>query len=115
MVLITALARELPSVSCASLEIVARAHGGDIPAPVLAHARSLHRGEVSYTDERVGRLVSGIEAKRWLDETLVVFTADHGGCLEHRVYFEYVLDPGQISEELRASRRALGYLEVGER
>jgi arylsulfatase A-like enzyme len=84
-----ALAAELPEVSWPTLKEIAREHGGDIPKPVLGHAKLLYRGEVEYTDYWVGRLLDQVDAARGLDRTLVVFTADHGECFENGVYFEH--------------------------
>lgn len=40
--------------------------------------RALYRGEISYADEHFGKLISWMREGGRLDETLVVFTADHG-------------------------------------
>ena len=44
----------------------------------LAYLRGLYREEVAFTDHHVGRLLRGLEERGLGDETLVVFTADHG-------------------------------------
>ena len=63
--------------------------GGDLPAEVLAYGRSLYRAEVAATDFEIGRLLDGFGELRNLDDTVVVFTADHGECFERGVYFEH--------------------------
>jgi arylsulfatase len=46
--------------------------------------------EVAYTDAEIGRLLAGFDARRGLDRTLVVFTADHGETLnEHEYWFTH--------------------------
>jgi arylsulfatase A-like enzyme len=50
----------------------------------LRKALALHCGEVKLIDDSVGRLLDGLERCGILDETVVVFTADHGDYLgEH--------------------------------
>jgi arylsulfatase A-like enzyme len=54
----------------------------------IEHMKALYAGEVSYVDEQVGHLLDELEKHGLTDQTLVVFTADHGECLtEHNVYF----------------------------
>lgn len=40
--------------------------------------RSLYADEVSYVDREIGRLLEGLSARGLLDNTLFVFTSDHG-------------------------------------
>jgi arylsulfatase A-like enzyme len=40
--------------------------------------RSLYADEVSYVDREIGRLLDGLSARGLLDNTLLVFTSDHG-------------------------------------
>ncbi len=54
----------------------------------------LYDGEIAYTDEHIGRLIAGLEEQGLLENTLVVFTGDHGeGLSEHdeltHSYFVY--------------------------
>jgi len=55
------------------------------PAPYAArYADRLYDGEVAWTDELVGRLVTALREAGTLDDTLVVVTSDHGeGLGEH--------------------------------
>ncbi|MEW6270272.1 MAG: sulfatase [Thermodesulfobacteriota bacterium] len=76
-------------VSWRSLLSSAEEHGGDVPASVLARALELYAGEVAYVDHWVGEVRSRLEALGVLDETILVFTADHGECFDHGVYFEH--------------------------
>ena len=44
----------------------------------LEHLRSLYAGEVAWTDEQVGRLLTKLEELGLTEDTLVIVTADHG-------------------------------------
>lgn len=45
---------------------------------------SLYDGEIAFADRQLGRLIAALEAKGTLDQTIVVFTSDHGESLgEH--------------------------------
>jgi arylsulfatase A-like enzyme len=67
----------------------------------LAHARWGHLGtakidrydaEIAHTDEQIGRLLTGLEDRELLADTVVVFTADHGEEFgEHGGHFHYTL------------------------
>ena len=41
-------------------------------------ARARYRGEIAFVDEQVGRIRAALEEQGLLDDTLLVFTADHG-------------------------------------
>jgi arylsulfatase A-like enzyme/Flp pilus assembly protein TadD len=65
------------------------------PEPFLSrYINDPYSGEVAYVDSQIGRLMSELHKKGWLDRTLVVVTADHGESLgEHgeltHSYFAY--------------------------
>lgn len=42
------------------------------------HLRALYDGEISYHDTHFGGIVDGLESRGLADDTMVVFTADHG-------------------------------------
>jgi arylsulfatase A-like enzyme len=53
---------------------------------------SQYDGEIAYTDYWVGKMLEGLRAHGLAQNTLVVFTADHGESLgEHEYYFEHGL------------------------
>jgi choline-sulfatase len=76
-------------ISWKSLLATANAHDGDVPAATLARALELYAGEVAYVDHWVGEVVKQLAALNVLDDTIVVFTADHGECFDHGIYFEH--------------------------
>ena len=52
--------------------------------------RALYDHEVEYTDQMVDTLLIGLRERKLLDDTLVVFTADHGEALgEHGIDFTH--------------------------
>lgn len=54
------------------------------PEPERSHYPSGYNGEIAYTDRVVGQLLDYWQARRGLEHTLVVVTADHGEALgEH--------------------------------
>ena len=62
----------------------------DMPPEEVASFVALYDGEIRYTDEAIGRLVSSLEALGVEGKTLVVLTADHGESLgEHDYFFEH--------------------------
>ncbi len=57
---------------------------------LLGHA-DLYPGEVAYLDWQIGRLLGFLESRRLLDDSLLIFVADHGESLgEHDIYFHHV-------------------------
>jgi arylsulfatase A-like enzyme len=60
------------------------------PDPVNEAARRLYRGEVHDTIDEIGRLFAGLDGLGLGDDTIVVFTADHGHALgDHGYYFHH--------------------------
>ncbi len=56
-----------------------------MPERELQHLLALYDGEIAFTDEILGRIVDAWKARRDLDNTVVVITADHGEeFFEHR-------------------------------
>ncbi|MDX9971740.1 MAG: arylsulfatase [FCB group bacterium] len=51
---------------------------GDLGAEQVRRSRQGYYGSVSFVDEEIGRILASLERRGWLDNTLVVFTADHG-------------------------------------
>lgn len=58
------------------------------PAAFRGKYRHPYSAEVAFTDQNLGRLMDRLREKGLEDDTLVIFTADHGECLgEHRRFF----------------------------
>ncbi|HVH43246.1 MAG TPA: sulfatase [Labilithrix sp.] len=55
-----------------------------MPAPRVPRERALYDGEVWYTDQQIGRLLSHIRQQPWADETAIIVTADHGEAFGER-------------------------------
>lgn len=54
-------------------------HGWDRWAPAMSRvARAHYCGQVSFQDEQIGRMLAYLEERGELDNTIVVYTADHG-------------------------------------
>lgn len=51
---------------------------GDLGPEAVRAARQGYYGNVTFIDEEVGRILEALERRGWLDQTLIVFTADHG-------------------------------------
>ncbi len=51
---------------------------GDMGEKAVRTARQGYYGNVSFVDEQIGRIMDALDKRGWLDNTLVVFTADHG-------------------------------------
>ncbi len=54
---------------------------GDMGPEVTRASRAGYYGNVSFIDEQVGRILAALEAKALLDDTLILFVADHGDML----------------------------------
>ncbi len=51
---------------------------GDLGAEQVRQSRQGYYGSVSFVDEEIGRILESLEKRGWLEDTLIVFTADHG-------------------------------------
>jgi arylsulfatase A-like enzyme len=78
-----------PRITWRQLISIAEQNGGDVPASVYEHALRLYQGEVEHTDHWIGKLLDALRRHSLLDQTIVVFTADHGECFERGVFFEH--------------------------
>lgn len=63
---------------------------GGVASRVVDDCRRLYDAEVAYVDAEAGRLLAALEARGLLEDTLVVFAADHGENLgEGGLFFEH--------------------------
>lgn len=76
-------------ISWKSLLASANEHDGDVPQATFDRALELYAGEVAYVDHWVGEIVAKLDALGVLDDTILVFTADHGECFDHGIFFEH--------------------------
>ncbi|MDH3580895.1 MAG: choline-sulfatase [Hyphomicrobiales bacterium] len=81
----------VPSISVEELDEMSRwlhyAHGGDLDEVTEAHirnARHAYYGMISYCDDKVGRLMGTLKEVGLADDTVVIFTSDHGEMLGER-------------------------------
>jgi arylsulfatase len=51
---------------------------GKLPAGTIRRSRQGYYGSISHVDEQIGRILETLEKRGLLEETLIVFTTDHG-------------------------------------
>jgi arylsulfatase A-like enzyme len=51
---------------------------GRLSAEETRTARQAYYGSVSFVDEQIGRILTALEQRGWLDNTLIIYTSDHG-------------------------------------
>ena len=51
---------------------------GDLGEAQVRSSRQGYYASISFVDEQVGRIVDALERRGWLEETLIIFTSDHG-------------------------------------
>jgi len=51
---------------------------GDLGAEQVRSSRQGYYGSVSFVDEQIGRILEALEQRGWLDQTLIIYTTDHG-------------------------------------
>jgi choline-sulfatase len=51
---------------------------GDLGPKQVRHSRQGYYGSVSFVDEQIGRVLEALERRGWLENTLILYTADHG-------------------------------------
>ena len=60
---------------------------GDLGVATARRARRGYYANVTFIDEQVGRMLKVLADRGWLDETLILFTADHGDMLgDHHLW-----------------------------
>jgi arylsulfatase A-like enzyme/tetratricopeptide (TPR) repeat protein len=86
------------------------------PEPYAARfAKQPYDGEVAYADAQLARLLERLEAKKLLDRTLVVVTADHGEGLGDHGEEEHLLFVYDSTLHVPLMLRAPGMLTAGTR
>ena len=56
----------------------------DITADNIRRARQGYLANISYVDDKIGEILEVLQATRMLDDTIIVFTSDHGDMLGER-------------------------------
>jgi arylsulfatase A-like enzyme len=51
---------------------------GQLSPEVIRRSRQGYYGSVSHVDEQIGRILEALEKRGWLEETLIIYTSDHG-------------------------------------
>ncbi len=51
---------------------------GDMGAAETRTSRQAYYGSVSFVDEQIGRVLEALERRGWLENTLILYTSDHG-------------------------------------
>jgi arylsulfatase A-like enzyme len=60
---------------------------GKVAQEEIRQSRQAYYGSVSHVDEQVGRILEVLEERKLLDQTLIVFLADHGDMLgDHNLW-----------------------------
>ena len=60
---------------------------GKLPPETVRHSRRGYYGSVSFIDEQIGRILSALEARDILEDTLIIYFADHGDMLgDHNMW-----------------------------
>ncbi|MGH9652434.1 MAG: arylsulfatase [Bryobacteraceae bacterium] len=54
---------------------------GDLGAAQVHQSRAGYYGSVSFVDEQIGRILEALDNRGWLDDTLILYTTDHGDML----------------------------------
>ncbi len=89
---------------------------GDLGPEKVHAARQGYYANVSFLDEQIGRVLAALEKRGWLENTLILFTADHGDMLgDHYLWRKtYAYEPSaripmliRWPEKLVAAQRGL--------
>lgn len=60
---------------------------GDLGPEKVRLARQGYYGNVSFLDEQIGRILAVLEKRGWMENTLILFTSDHGDMLgDHHLW-----------------------------
>ncbi len=60
---------------------------GDLGADQVLRSRQGYYGSISFIDEQIGRIFEILESRGWLQNTLILFTSDHGDMLgDHHLW-----------------------------
>lgn len=54
---------------------------GDLGAAQVHQSRAGYYGSVSFVDEQIGRIIEALDERGWVEQTLILYTTDHGDML----------------------------------
>jgi choline-sulfatase len=109
------VAAELPIVSWEALRRVAVERKGALPRAALERALDLYAGEVAFTDHWIGVLLKALDARGLADRTVIAFTADHGECFDHGIFFDHTTCLYDGAVRVPLILRYPGHVPAGER
>jgi len=80
------------------IELVRRTHGQDTLSPAARQViKAYYYGLITHQDAQVGRVLEGLEAMGLADETIVIYTADHGDLMgDFGAYFKLNFLDGSV-------------------
>jgi arylsulfatase A-like enzyme len=70
---------------------------GDATPEKVARLRRHYYANITMIDEKIGEILAALEAKRVLDNTIVIFTSDHGNMLaDHALFVKWSAYEGSV-------------------
>ena len=70
-----------------SLEITTNATLGNFPEDEIRESRQSYYAAISFVDEQIGRVIKALKKRGELENTLIIFTADHGDMMgDHHMW-----------------------------
>ena len=88
----------------------------DAEHPAAAAMRQRYKGEISYQDEHVGRLIADLKRRGILDESILILVSDHGENLdEHFQYLDHGFSVYQTTMRIACMIRLPNGLHAGKR
>ena len=76
----------------------AEATRGVVPAEELRATRRSYAAAISYVDEQIGRILAALQEREELENTLILFTADHGDMMgDHLLYRKTFAYEGSVN------------------
>jgi len=60
---------------------------GDLGREQVRRSRQGYYGSITFIDEQIGRILEALEKRGWLEQTLILFTSDHGDMMgDHHLW-----------------------------
>ncbi|MBM4017315.1 MAG: arylsulfatase [Planctomycetes bacterium] len=64
--------------ACRGQKLPADTWRGDLGAEQVRRSRQGYYGSVTFIDEQIGRILQAVQERGWTEDTLILYTADHG-------------------------------------